>query len=185
MYFEPPVSDLLRGQKATDAALSGAMPGEADAFSRSLRQWRAEASVPRNEWAKSVEEVAKKHGATAEYHSVDSNIFPRDANYNAPETWSALPYMDAIERAGPQVVENFNRAVAPIAGGVLGRVQSIAYKYGLTNAPYYEPMMKALQSGDAINELKRLRAAGIVPVAALTVLGLDHVLGDDGMSGAY
>lgn len=185
LYFNPTVSDLLHGQKETDAAMSGAMPGEADAFARSLRQWRQEASKPRQEWAKSVEDVAQKHGAQVEYHAVDSNIFPRDENYNAPETWSALPYMDAIERAGPQVVENFNRAVAPIASGVLARVQSAAQKYGLTNAPYYEPMMNALQSGDAINELKRLRAAGIVPMAALTALGLSSLLGDDGMSGSY
>jgi len=98
------------------------------------------------------------------------------------ESWSAKPFVERIEAGGPIMVENYNKAMMGGYGqDMLSTATAQAQKHGLTAAPFYEPMMKALSSG-GLPALKDLIAKGIVPVAVLGMLGLSQF--EDPMRGA-
>jgi hypothetical protein len=168
-----PTAKEAQGQAVDLAGLSGAMPGEQDMLGKSL--YRMEADLRKQMFAK-AEEAAGRYGGTLEPTYRHSNLWPMDEQGNAPKKWSTTQITDPIEAAGPQVVENYNRAIAPIAERDLSVVRDVSPKYGLTVPDYYEPLMAAMKSGNAVEEIKRLRAAGIVPTAALTALGLGWML---------
>lgn len=120
---------------------------------------------------KAAKKAGKEFGAKVTAHHRDGNLFPVDENFNAPEKWSSVPFVEAIERAGPRVVENFDKNVAPKAAEILARVESFAQKNGMTQAEWYRPLMEGLARG-GLAEVKRLHKAGIIPAVALAAIGL-------------
>jgi hypothetical protein len=200
LIFREPARDLAAAA-LENARLSGALQTEAPLLAKSA--YNAEAAA-RKPIFKSAEKIAKQYGAKLEPRTRNTNLFPRDENWNAPETWSTAPFTDAIEAAGPQVVQGYNRGAQRVAQelqpvfdaispqhsqampNLFGMPQpSVAVNLGipehkLSTPAYFAPLVKALQSGNAIDEIKRLRAAGIVPAAALSALGLGWMLGDSG-----
>lgn len=126
---------------------------------------------------KAVREAAAKHGGEARFMHADSDIFPRDADYNAPEKWSAQPYIDEIKASGLQPA--FDKGIPELAGSLLEETELLAKQHGMTSAPWYRPMMEAIQRG-GLDELQRLVKAGVVPVTVLGLLGLTSLAGPAG-----
>jgi hypothetical protein len=126
---------------------------------------------------KALQAHAKETGGDLRWLNNSGDIFPPEPS----PSWSAKPYVSEIEAGGPNIVENFNRTVqGGYAQDMLSAVQQQAQKHGLTQAPYYEPMMKALASG-GLPALKDLIAKGVVPVAVLGMLGLSQIdVGQEG-----
>jgi hypothetical protein len=120
---------------------------------------------------KDLRAAAKTFGADVQPSVRSGNLFPVDENFNAPATWSAKPYIEKIEAAGPKVVANWNAEMPAVAAGLLRTAEDFFAKHNLTSAPWYRPMMEGISRG-GLEELKRLVKAGIVPVAALAVFGL-------------
>jgi len=102
------------------------------------------------------------------------NLFPADDSMNAPENWSAKPYIEKIEAAGPRVVEGFDRAAQQMAPELLAKANEWSAKNGFTQAEWYRPMMEGLAQG-GIARLKELVKQGVVPVVALSALGLSQL----------
>jgi hypothetical protein len=151
-----------------DAGLSGAMSGERGLLGASKKK---EAAKVRTGLLAEMRKAAKDMGATVEPRFADTTLFPMDANFNAPATWSAKPYIRAIEKAGQKYVDNWNANVPMIAGNMLRDAEAFFTKHNLVAAPWYKPMMEGIAKG-GLPELKRLVKAGIVPVAALAAFGL-------------
>lgn len=120
---------------------------------------------------KDLRAAASQFDATVEPSVRSGNLFPVDENFNAPATWSAKPYIEKIEAAGPRVVDNWNAEMPTVAAGLLRTAEDFFAKHNLTAAPWYRPMMEGIQNG-GLQELKRLVKAGIVPAVALAAFGL-------------
>lgn len=135
-----------------------------------------EGDPARMERVKQLRTIAPEYGATVEPMHRSSNIFPVDENFNAPEKYSTGPYIEKIEAGGPKMVEGFERTMQTLGPELLARTQKIAAAKGWTQAPFYEPLMRALSlgPGKALAELKRLRAEGVVPAAVMVDLGIDE-----------
>jgi len=125
-------------------------------------------TAQRKKLAKELQAAGAEFGAELQPRVMSSNIIPE--NKPAPGQWSSKPYIAGIEAAGPRVVENFNRTMQTIAPAQLAATEAFAKQHGLTQAPYYRPMMEALSTG-GLDALKALVAKGIVPVTALYMVG--------------
>lgn len=158
-----PTADEAAQEAARMARMTGAPLDDARALGEAAKP---DAIRERNAVVKGIRDVGSQYGLDVNFTSRHSDIFPRDANYNPPATWSAKPYVDEIEAGGPQIVENFNQNVAPLAGDLLQQVETFAQANNLQAAPWFKPMMDALQTG-GLSKLKQLIQDGVVPVAVL------------------
>lgn len=169
LVFAPKVKET-EAAALEEAALSGAMPSERGLLGASKKK---EAQTVRTGLLAEMRKAAKDMGATVEPRFADATLFPMDANFDAPATWSAKPYIKAIEKAGSKYVDNWNANVPMIAGNMLRDAETFFAKHNVTSAPWYKPMMEGIAKG-GLPELKRLVKAGIVPVAALAAFGLQQ-----------
>jgi hypothetical protein len=101
----------------------------------------------------------------------DSSLFPTKpgSDWEKPDTWSSKPFIEKVEAGGPNMVAGFDKSMQTIAPQQLAVVEQFAAQHGMTQAPFYKPMMQALSTG-GLAALKDLVAKGIVPVAALGVI---------------
>lgn len=125
-------------------------------------------TAQRKKLANELRAAGAEFGAELQPRVMSSNIIPD--NKPAPGQWSSKPYIAAIEAAGPRVVENFNRTMQTIGPAQLAATEAFAKQHNLTQAPFYRPMMEALSTG-GLDALKALVAKGVVPVAALYMVG--------------
>lgn len=115
-----------------------------------------------------VRSVAKKYGAEPEFMARDGDVFPRDDNFNAPEKWSAQPYIDEIRASGLEA--GFDATAPAIARDLRVKSEQLGQQFGLTSAPWYGQAMKAIETG-GLKALQKLVDAGVVPVMFLSLLG--------------
>jgi hypothetical protein len=121
-----------------------------------------EVAKQKSAFGKKVKTLAKEYNLNPSFHALSSDIYP----FNAPNKWSVKPYLKTIEESG---LENAtSNAMQQYAGGLLDEQLKQSQALNLTNASWYEPMMKALKEG-GLPKLKELVKAGIVPAIALTV----------------
>lgn len=142
------------------AAAGGDIPS-ADATGARAILFPEEASVAQSR-AKALRQVGADEGLDVQFKHRDSDIFPRDENFNAPDKWSTRPYIDEIMAGGDNVINGFDNFAKRKAGDMLGTVEKYANEYGWSNAPWYPVMMKALQEG-GIRALDKLQLEGKVP----------------------
>jgi hypothetical protein len=109
-------------------------------------------------------------GAEARPLVRSGNIFPVDENFNAPDKFSYLPYIEKVEAAGPQFVQNFDRTAQTVAPEILRRTEEWAQKSGDAQAPWFRTAMEILAS-KGLAGLKEAQRAGIVPVAFVAAVG--------------
>lgn len=120
---------------------------------------------------KALREAAAKEGLETQPLSRSGNIFPAVDEFGTPpEKWSAKPFIEKIEAAGPKVVANVDAMSKEIAPQLLATVEKHAAQNGWSQADWYRPMMEGLAQG-GIAKLKELVKQGIVPVVALGVVG--------------
>ena len=120
--------------------------------------------------AKALRQIGADEGLDVQFKSRDSDIFPRDENFNAPDKWSTRPYIDEIMKGGDNVINGFDNFAKRKAGDMLDTVG----KYPFTQAEWYPRMMNALKEG-GIRALDKLQLEGKVPAAfggaSTTLLG--------------
>lgn len=130
--------------------------------------------------AKAGKDVAYQFGATSQPMSADTFLFPADENFNAPAKWSAQPFIDEIKAGGTKMAAGFDNFMQRQGPSMLNAVDSMAQRTGMTQAPWYRPMLEALSQG-GLPRLQELVKQGVVPVSALAALGLaslpDHSAG--------
>jgi hypothetical protein len=81
--------------------------------------------------------------------------------------FSLKPYLDAVEKAGPEVVARYDALMQERAPALLKGAAYIRERYGLETAKYWDTMMEALQKGGGLASLIELQKKGIIPAIAL------------------
>lgn len=118
-----------------------------------------------------LRKTAREFRAELVPHESSTALFPtKPGSYDKPDTWSAKPFVEAVEGGGPGMEAGFNEFMREAAPQLLSKTEAIAKEHGLTQAPFFRPMMEALGTG-GLPALKELIRQGIVPVAVLGLIG--------------
>jgi len=119
--------------------------------------------------AKALRQFGTEFGAKPEFRAGSGSLIPEAAG----DTWSAKPFVAAIEASGPKFEAQLSEAMKGPAAGVLRDSIALAEKYKMTDAPFFRTMLQGIAEG-GLPRLKELIASGAVPAVFMSV-GMDEV----------